>query len=184
MKKSQRGYAPIFLIVIVVIALGTTMYFLSHKDTLQTAIVSDTKEWKTYTNTKYGFEFKYPANLSVYNTTSHGEATGLEDAITVSDLDAYNMNKAFTLTISTQPNTAAAGVDEQLKNSQKVYPSDRVFLFSTLNNDKALHIYFENGASQFIFYRPSAIITFTDTSITPNYDAARDIVSTLVFKEQ
>jgi hypothetical protein len=31
-----------------------------------TTIQSDLKEWKTYTNSQYGFEFQYPQNLIIY----------------------------------------------------------------------------------------------------------------------
>lgn len=40
------------------------------KPTANNAVVDETADWQTYTNTKYGFEFKYPKNWNVTEDTA------------------------------------------------------------------------------------------------------------------
>lgn len=74
----QKGFAPI-LIILILAAVLLSGYFIYQKQTkpisspepspLSTeapAKVEDpTANWETYTNTKYGYSFKYPTNLSI-----------------------------------------------------------------------------------------------------------------------
>jgi hypothetical protein len=79
----QKGFAPILLLVgIIVIALiGGGVYYLGTKNTstpaqnqiAATPTPSHLKEpasnWKTYTNTQYGYSIKYPANANFSEET-------------------------------------------------------------------------------------------------------------------
>ena len=69
----RRGFAPIIilLLVAVIVALGVGGYVALKKNqesrsknnaavTQAPTTVVDTSTWKTYTNSQYGFEFRYP----------------------------------------------------------------------------------------------------------------------------
>ncbi len=63
----QKGFANLVLIGIIVILLGVGGYFMSQKkenvkSSQPVTSDTDTSSWKTYTNSKYGFELKYPSN--------------------------------------------------------------------------------------------------------------------------
>ncbi|HCH59374.1 MAG TPA: hypothetical protein DEV73_02020 [Candidatus Zambryskibacteria bacterium] len=80
MKNSKKGFiVPVLLAVIAVLAIGGGVYIYNKEKAEAPATVdtstqqtntetpsvntqADTSNWKTYTNTQYGFEFKYPAN--------------------------------------------------------------------------------------------------------------------------
>ena len=63
----------IIIVVVAVILFGGVFayqYFVTQKQQIQTAGLpvqsqQATEGWKTYTNTKYGFEFKYPTGVNV-----------------------------------------------------------------------------------------------------------------------
>ncbi len=71
--KQKQGFAPIILILAIVVALGLGGYYLSKQNKTSSVIpaVDKTADWKTYTNTKYGFEFKYP-NLTNWQVKEAG----------------------------------------------------------------------------------------------------------------
>jgi hypothetical protein len=68
---SQKGFANIFLIVVIVaiIAFGGYMVFskkLSLDPTLKRQSSTKTStDWKIYRNNEYGFEFQYSSTLTV-----------------------------------------------------------------------------------------------------------------------
>jgi len=81
MKITQRGFIiPLLLVIIaVLLAGGGTYVYVQNKQANQVATVTPTPQatsttqasglqvadWKTYTNAKYGFEFKYPSESTV-----------------------------------------------------------------------------------------------------------------------
>ena len=95
MYHSQKGFANIILVVIILIFAGAVAYYASIKNPVAlapspaqtpitsamptpTAIVtsptpalsSETANWKTYRNEQYGFEMKYPTSLQKVNTNN------------------------------------------------------------------------------------------------------------------
>jgi len=67
------AFIPVIIILLVVIgALGGSL--IPKKVFQSSAPQNDnqTAGWKTYTNSEYGFEFKYPANAQITNESSNG----------------------------------------------------------------------------------------------------------------
>lgn len=70
---SQKGLAPILIVLILAVLIGGYLVYQnqpkptpSPQPTNQLSPASDeTANWKTYTNSKYGFSFKYPSDLVV-----------------------------------------------------------------------------------------------------------------------
>lgn len=69
----QKGFAPIIILVLIALAVVGYFGYKNYWPKLQTLVVSPTPtatddptaNWKTYTNTAYGFSFKYPSDLKV-----------------------------------------------------------------------------------------------------------------------
>jgi hypothetical protein len=65
MKNYQKGFAPIIIALIVAVVLGGGYLVYKNKKAeaptpvADTSVATDTSNWKTYTNTKYGFTFNY-----------------------------------------------------------------------------------------------------------------------------
>ena len=75
MKNSQKGFAPVILLLLIgaVIIAGGVFAYMSWEKNKHTPNdawlpVGKIADWKTYTNEKYGFEFKYPTDWSVAST--------------------------------------------------------------------------------------------------------------------
>lgn len=84
-KNNQKGFAEIFLIGLVVVIIAVAGYFafikksepvaeqltpapvVTQTNTMTSTSTDETANWKTYINTKYGYEFKYPENVGIVN---------------------------------------------------------------------------------------------------------------------
>lgn len=78
MKISKQGFAPLLIIILIALIVGGGAYYFSKKSeapgqvkkenntqtTTSATSTSNTQKigWKTYSNSEYGFEFKYPNN--------------------------------------------------------------------------------------------------------------------------
>ena len=100
-QKSQSGFAHLVLVIILIVALLGTLGFVYWQNYMQPkvsdtsqktpvvkkdnsevipiaktpAVVDPMADWKTYTNAKYGFSFKYPADWTVQESpTANGNS--------------------------------------------------------------------------------------------------------------
>ncbi len=102
MNTNQKGFVNIFLILIAFLAMGAVGYWAGLQQKTEVTSVEPTMDintennpsdvfsdtakdptlnWKTYTNTKYGFEFKYPADKYLLNPS---DGIDYESAVLVS----------------------------------------------------------------------------------------------------
>jgi hypothetical protein len=67
----QKGFAPILIVVLIALVVGGGAYYLGTKKSslptfssskIPSTIFDETANWKTYTNTKFGYSLKYPAD--------------------------------------------------------------------------------------------------------------------------
>lgn len=62
METSQKGFiAPLLLALIAILLIGGGTYVYMQKKQVSQPVAEQTSGWKTYTNTQYGFEVKYPS---------------------------------------------------------------------------------------------------------------------------
>ena len=147
----QKGLAPILIIILIaVMAVGG--YLLYQKQIKPVAVPqfspspvvspvispiasssADTANWKTYTNSKYGFTLKYPQNLSVKETSNIiiFNAVGNKDNETVFALIVYENPNNLSLKDYETKNTGESGMGPSvyysssqlvtLENGTKVY---------------------------------------------------------------
>lgn len=70
---SQKGFANIILVIVIIIFVGVVGYFAFVKKSepivqQPTPTLDKTANWETYTNSQYGFSFKYPPTWAVIET--------------------------------------------------------------------------------------------------------------------
>lgn len=72
---SQKGIAPIIIVLILAIILAGAgdAYYFKQQQSKSSSVLDETADWKTYQNTKYGFEFKYPKEY-VFSSSEAGGA--------------------------------------------------------------------------------------------------------------
>ncbi|OHA79652.1 MAG: hypothetical protein A2675_03125 [Candidatus Yonathbacteria bacterium RIFCSPHIGHO2_01_FULL_51_10] len=117
---SYIKFIRIFLLILIVIGIGllatqktwvpkvVDVILKTENNQQQISIISDskietqdpTKDWKTYTNTKYGYEFKYPDNVGMvsdYDSSFLGPPNNPnEDLLLISDKEEsfhFQINK-------------------------------------------------------------------------------------------
>src|SRR3989344_2134197 len=117
---SYIQFIRIFLLILIVIGIGllatqktwvpkvVDVILKTENNQQQISIISDskietqdpTKDWKTYTNTKYGYEFKYPDNVGMvsdYDSSFLGPPNNPnEDLLLISDKEEsfhFQINK-------------------------------------------------------------------------------------------
>ncbi len=86
LSKKQSGFAlPIaILIVVIVITAGGVGYYFYKTSQKQ---IDETVDWKTYTNGKYGYSFKYPPECKYGSWSLEGRPTGQFCFLSVKDPD-------------------------------------------------------------------------------------------------
>lgn len=64
MKTIQKGFVtPLLLAIIGILLIGGGAYvYMQQKSANQPEVANQTADWKTYTNTKDGYQLKYPAD--------------------------------------------------------------------------------------------------------------------------
>lgn len=87
MKNSQKGFIVPILIIIVVLIIGGGIYYYS-RDSQSIPINYngvETKDWKTYTNQKYGFSFNYPPILTASELSPVGESVTVSNPVATNE---------------------------------------------------------------------------------------------------
>ncbi|MCR4276432.1 MAG: hypothetical protein NUV90_03540 [Candidatus Parcubacteria bacterium] len=72
MKTSQKGFiSPLLLALIAVLLIGGGVYAYVQNKQASQPVAAQTSDWKTYTNSQYGFEVKYPLNWFLIDCVSY-----------------------------------------------------------------------------------------------------------------
>ncbi len=104
----QKGFAQIFIFILLLAILGTVIYFGSKQGKIVTPIQSPiptatpdvTANWKTYSNTAYNYSVKYPTNLTIGENGMGGGNIQKAMAVVIYDANAKNPESPhFAITI-------------------------------------------------------------------------------------
>ncbi len=113
----KKGFLlPLLIIIIAVLVIGVGIYFYSKNKARAPRIVSETtatstqttttqvSDWKTYSNSKYGFQFSYPKDLVNLTEYPKGQDCKQKDSYSVNDVLAASINDGqFTVYVICQP---------------------------------------------------------------------------------
>ncbi len=161
---NQKGFVNIALIILVVIIVGVGGYFAFSKksepitqqtptsqnptppatqtqnDNSQTTTTQDkTVSWKTYTNVKYGIEFKYPPSLAL---TERERTHPTGDSFEIS----FRENNSLSLTVVVYLKNPTGDIDQSLNYIKTNYKDVQK---AVVNNYPALRYF--NGNNVIIF---------------------------------
>lgn len=113
---SQKGFVtPLIIVIVAILALGGGVFYYLNKPiklnyyvhpvaTTTSTVISiststnNTVDWKTYTDTQYGFEFKYPPTFEILQVQT--EAFNDLVQIAISPVKYDNSNTIWTLIIN------------------------------------------------------------------------------------
>ncbi len=131
--KSQKGFFIPILIIVSLIFLGIVAYFFSPESTslkLSTASpvasFDPTTNWKTYTDSQYGFNFKYPDQFTLNEGGSEGGGTTFSNEATSFGIGKLgNIDKNELLMDFTKRNGFYDALTEKIE--------EKVFKFDTIN---------------------------------------------------
>lgn len=113
MKNSQKGSATVILLVVLVVVLaGGLVYFAFLKKPGEV-----TANWKTYTNTKYGFEVKYPADIFGFDETKLSLVHRLKNLHSYSQKDGSDLGLATDISLTFKPGLTTC---DYLENTLKI----------------------------------------------------------------
>ncbi len=73
MKNLQRGFVNIYLAIAILVIVGVAGFMMIKSS--KPVEMSETANWKTYTVTQYGFEFKYPSDWVFQETDSNSSGS-------------------------------------------------------------------------------------------------------------
>jgi hypothetical protein len=123
---NQKGFAPVLLLLFVVLIAGLSFFAfqkystkpvsIQNPSTESTSPSNETASWKTYQSAKYGFEFKYPNNLSVRSDSTY-ESVGF--------LENPSENSTQKLIVSVSDNLQGISLKDY-KEKNKPIPDDRL----------------------------------------------------------
>ncbi len=96
MKNSQKGFAPLLIVLIAVIVIGGGIYYFQHSS--QITVVDAVKDWTSYSNTKYEYSVSYPKNYSAVTYKEYGKEYPAEpDSSIVSIFHPENTEKVIAI---------------------------------------------------------------------------------------
>ena len=164
---TQKFY--MLLIILGVIFLASIflagLYFIGSRTTLNqkkqsvsqsvnvqkhlTPTIDPTTNWKTYTNTKYGFSFKYPSSLNLEETAKNRTS----DIVVLVASNAKYPTLASRIHISVDKNTKNLTLDEYVKNIPTANNSGfRTFLIGGSEGRRGTVLGAYNHDSVFVLY--------------------------------
>jgi hypothetical protein len=175
------------VLAIIIIALLAFWYYSSQKTAIQTLVVQNTismattsdqtANWKTYTNTQYGFEVKYPSSASIQTFPNKAEIIYPRNTDLVYDIlfvnpgftmqqyvDTLNSNGVLTSQKPISVN-GIQGIDVQL-NAKAAVPLTRTAYFQSQNGSIISIVYWLNSNQEYTSIGNEIISSFQFSSST------------------
>ncbi len=122
-----------------------------------------TASWKTYTNTKYGFEFKYPSNWKEWSTSSDKDITFYDPSVNYGS-DSDRLFPAVTINV--QADTFSGSIIEYDKSINPAIAALRQNSTEIIGG-KTAYVYTGKGVVDFrIVFNRSDIYLFSSSAAT------------------
>lgn len=143
----------LIVLAVIIIALLGVLLFVPKPQTQN----NDTADWKTYKNDQYGFEFKYPSNTSVVDTSNGGGFVAAELQLIILNSpqvpEDYNTFTDSWLFIDVYKKGLIPEIDKATSDANlKVINNDQFIVrMSRVNRDKQTHDFFDKIAPTFKF---------------------------------
>lgn len=193
--RRSGGFTPI-LIILVLIALVILGYFgyknywpktqVSPTSTASQTPNGDLANWKTYTNTKHKYSFKYPPELTVGNGKDPESAFKDVDNVFIFDRDLSSSFDVFY-----EDNTNKLTIDDWLKSDRgkffngnnSTYQIENINGISWYNFTPALTFSLDPSAFRWVvFHNEDIFLVGSHTKLTD--DTVGTILSTFKFLDQ
>lgn len=136
MKAEKKSHIDMILLILIIIVLIIVIGFIvfirigNKTTTATTQSSSSTSNWKTYTNTIYGFSIKYPDNFSTVENPANKTIANDTEIVNINSLPGGGqtpttgnyamMTIKFSSDLSKYPN-----IDQTLSQSQQMFAVDK-----------------------------------------------------------
>lgn len=82
MNRSKNILLIVIIFILLVLINGVRLYFIYQQQSEVSTTVVDSSTWKTYTNTTYNYQFKYPETATLSPDTTNRDYIRVNDKVT------------------------------------------------------------------------------------------------------
>jgi len=138
----QKGFAPIIILVLVVLAV---IGYFGYKNWVKLKTIATptpspaeastqdgTVNWKTYTNTKYGFSIKYPSGWNIQTIISSSDGSGFSN-VTGTDSNIEISNTSGMVVPSVQIDVINQSLEKQVASYKNTLENSPAGRYSNVN---------------------------------------------------